>query len=482
MIRPMTQSPQDLFAAAVAAHQAGGLADADALYSAVLRLAPAHAPSLNNRGDVRNRQGRFAEALADLDRALALAPDDAAAHNNRGVALRGLQRRDEARAAFTAALAHNPALVDARLNLANTHLDARDHAGARAILDGILAEQPDHLTARFNRAKVLTEAGAFDAAVEDYDAVIAAGRSHASEATLAKGLIRLRQGDFAAGWPLYEARWSADAVPRHDQVPVWRGEDIAGKTILIHGEQGFGDTIQFARYIPRVRARAARVHVVLQQDLEKALAPVLRGCTVHHPGASLPAFDTYSLLMSLPLAFGTRLDTIPADIPYVVAPPALAPASPGRPRIGLAWAGRPTHVNDRNRSLALAALAPLLGADAEFHALQKDIPGHDRAALARLNVVTHELGDFFDTARLIAAMDMVVSVDTAVAHLAGAMAKPVHILLPFTADFRWLLGRSDSPWYPTARLYRQHRPGDWSRAVDDVAAAIKNPGGQGLRG
>jgi Tfp pilus assembly protein PilF len=391
----------------------GRHAEAAALYGQALAIEPGRAGTLVNLGNALQAQDRPLEAIELYDRALALAPRLAQAHNNRGNALRALNRHAEAIAAFGRALEINPELADAHLN---------------------------------------------------------------------EGLARLGIGDFAAGWPKYEWRdRRAAAAPRPaSPAPRWRGdEQLAGKVILLHAEQGLGDTIQFLRYAPLVARKGARVIAEVQQPL-KALAEGLRGVErVIAQGDPRPAFELQCSLLSLPLAFGTRLETIPAEIPYLAAAPeriAQWRARLGEQRafrVGIVAAGRPGHRNDRNRSMPMARLAGALLApdELELVSLQPALDERDARALgSRAGFVSlaGQLKDFSDTAAVVSLMDLVVSVDTAVAHLAGAMGKPVWILLPHSPDWRWLLEREDSRWYPSARLFRQAQIGDWQPVLERV--------------
>jgi hypothetical protein len=324
------------------------------------------------------------------------------------------------------------------------------HAEAAACFDEALRVAPDSALAQFNKATHL-----------------------------------LLMGDFAKGWPLYESRWrKPDQHGKRDfEAPLWLGESkIAGKTILLHAEQGLGDTIQFCRYVPMVEALGAKVVLEVPPSL-KTLMTMLPGTrSLVARGEMLPLFDLHCPIMSLPLAFGTRLYTIPHNVPYLSATPQAADrwqsrlGPKHRPRIGLVWSGTQKHKNDQNRSLPLAALAPLLSLDMEFHALQKELRPDDRAYIAvGAPVAFHgdDLRDMNDTAGLTTAMDLVISVDTSVAHLAGALGKPVSILLPFTPDFRWLLTREDSPWYPSAWLIRQPAIGDWASVIGRVVDYVR---------
>jgi hypothetical protein len=299
----------------------------------------------------------------------------------------------------------------------------------------------------------------------------------------AEALNRLRLGDFEAGWRKYEWRQQTATVGlglRQFDLPPWIGnEDPAGLRILLHAEQGYGDTLQFCRYAPLLAERGARVILLVQRPLLSLLRGLAR-VDVRADGDALPEFDRHCPLMSLPFAFRTRVDNVPAEVPYLRADPArasrwkdlLGPRS--RPRVGLVWSGNVRHEKDRERSLPLRMLAPLFETGAEFVGLVRDIRERDRADLAlfALRPLGEQVSDFADTAALIDNLDLVITVDTSVAHLAGAMAKPTWILLDSRPDFRWMLDREDSPWYPTARLLRQRAPGDWTGVVERVAAEL----------
>ena len=383
--------------------------------TAALALQPDHPEALANRGAALRMLGRIEEALADYDRAIAAAPDSADAHNNRGVALAALNRHREAIAAYTRAL----------------------------------ELRPGYDRARFNRAT-----------------------------------SRLTLGDFEEGLRDHEARWTGSEAHRGKRVlpgREWDGrEDLAGKTLLGYSEQGLGDTIQFARYATLAARRGARVVL----EVHAPLVPLLRGvegvAAAVALGDELPSFDLHCALMSLPLAFGTKLATIPAAVPYVHARDAEVARwrdklRDGKARrIGFAWSGNRTQRNDANRSLALSRMAALASPDRTLVAVQTDIRDADHASLKALGIRSFagELRDFADTAALVASLDLVISVDTAPAHLAGALGKPVWVLLAFSPDWRWLLGREDSPWYPTARLFRQPRIGDWDTVIQEVAGEL----------
>jgi Tfp pilus assembly protein PilF len=421
---------------------------------------------------------RFDEALAAYDDGLRLAPGDVALRNGRGVALLELCRPAEARDEFVRALAADPGCLDALGNLGNALFKLNRPEEALAAYDRALKIVPDNAQLLTNRAIALRRLDRPREALSSAVRAIAAQPSFAP-ARFVDASVRLYLGDFASGWRGYEWRRGGAFTPQRRKVaaPLWLGEQsLAGKTILLHAEQGFGDTIQFVRYAPLIAAHGARVLLEVQPPLVRLVSKMPGIETVLGRGAQLPPFDFHCPLPSLPLAFGSVLETIPASVPYL-APPDRVGYWHGRlprrrPLIGLAWAGERAHDNDINRSMRLEALAPLLDlADVQFVSLQHDVRETDAPLLAqRADVVSigGQFTDFADTAAAIAALDLVIAVDTAVAHLTGALGKPLFLLLPFAADFRWLRERADSPWYPTARLFRQPRFGDWAGAVEAV--------------
>jgi tetratricopeptide (TPR) repeat protein len=354
---------------------------------------------------------RFDEAIACHDQALRIEPHIVGAHLNRGTAMLKLSRLQDALDSYTEALARDP--VNAEIN--------------------------------FNAA-----------------------------------ITRLCMGDYREGWRLYEHRWDTKHFAGHRRnylQPMWRGEDINGKIVLLHAEQGMGDVIQFVRYAPLVAARGAEVILAVPHPLKVLAATVPRVSLVLAHGDALPVFDLHCPLLSLPLAFGTELDTVPANIPYLrpfaerVA--AWRPHLPdnGRVRVGLSWAGNPDFANDRHRSIALECFAKLFGVPGiDYVSLQKDVSPTQVALLEQhgISQLGQQFEDYADTAAVVAMLDLVVAVDTSVAHLAGAMGKVTALLLPFSPDWRWLLDRADSTWYPSMRLFRQTTIGDWDEPVERV--------------
>lgn len=454
-------------------------AEAADSYARVLALNPQHIDALFGLGNTLQALQRFDQALTCFDRLLALKPGAVEVLNNRGNALWQLRRAAEALASFDAALAIDPDSALIHNNRGNTLLDLNRPADALASFERALALKPDYADALVNRANALRDLNRSREAIASCDAALALNPDMA-DAHWNKGLEQLLLGDFANGWPNYEWRWRrAGADTRDFSAPQWRGEALAGKTILLHAEQGFGDSIQFLRYLPLVAAKGARIILELPDSLMPLLGSRDGVAAIVSRGQSLPPFDLHCPLMSLPLAFGTTLATIPAAVPYLQAPPERVAAWRAQlprnavPRVGLVWSGKPSHRNDHNRSLAFARLAPLLAqANVEFVSLQRDVRDTDKAALENAAILRPDFADFADTAAVIETLDLVVAVDTAVAHLAGALAKPLWLLLPFCPDWRWMLDRADCPWYPSARLFRQPRPGDWDSVIKGLCEAL----------
>jgi len=440
---------------------------------------------LYNRGMTLHQLKRLDEALASYDRALALWPDNAEVLCNRGMTLHQLKRFDEALASYDRALALRADYADALHNRGTTLHELKRLDEALASYDRALAVRPDNAGALNNRGVALFELKRLDEALASYDRALALQPDYA-ETHFNKSMVLLFKGDFAAGWQEYEWRRKDRRLEpfRPDfEKPLWLGQtEIADKTILLHSEQGFGDTLQFCRYVPLVAGRGARVLLEVPPPLRELMANLPGVARVISASDKLPYFDLYCPLLSLPLAFGTRLESIPANTPYLAAPAesirrwSLALGPRRRPRIGLAWSGKPTQKNDANRSMQLRSLLPLLDVDADFVSLQKDVRAEDAMVLKDRGDLVHladSLDSFTDTAAVISNLDLVISVDTAVGHLAGALAKPVWFLLAFLPDFRWLLGREDCPWYPTARLFRQNARGDWSEVIGRVAVELE---------
>ena len=458
--------------------------EALAAYGEVVALAPDNVDAWRRRATIQRLRGDDAGALESLDQVLAARTDDPAIRIEHADLLQGAGRYEAALAGYDRALASDPAAVRAWSNRGVALQELNRPAEAIESYDRALALAPGFVDALVNRGTALRELNRLGESLASLGAAVQAAPDSAP-AQVNLGVSQLLSGDLPAGFRGHEARWQVEpnrSLARGFTQPVWLGEaDIAGRTLLLHGEQGFGDTIQFCRYAALAKARGARVVVEVQPAL-KALMRSLEGVDVLvGRGEALPAFDLHCPMMSLPLAFGTTLETIPAAPSYLAPPPErlaawtdAVPASAAL-KLGVVWFGKPTHRNDRNRSLSLDRLVGALPPGAEVFSLQDRARDEDAATLAahpRIRRFEGRLNDFADTAALASMMDLVVSVDTSAAHLAAAIGRPTWVLLPFSPDWRWLLGRVDSPWYPTVRLFRQPAIGDWDTAMDELRAAL----------
>ena len=433
-----------------------------------------------NLGYALQQLGQLEEALVAFSQAVSLMPDDLDAVMSRGRVRASLGQFESAAADFAKATRLVPQSPDAWNNLGNVLLDLARETEAIAAYDKALALRPNFVQVLFNKGKALGALERYAEAAAAYESALALNPQY-EEAKWHLSWVKLVLGDFAQGWPLFEARWTVPQLGnqrRYPQLVQWLGkESIAGKSILLYAEQGLGDTLQFCRYVPVLQALRARVSLAVQQPLVSLLAGQWPDVPVAESFADVSGFDLATPLMSLPLALGTTLETIPASVPYIQVTNAAPAAASGRPRVGLVWSGSAGHKNDKNRSMALSVLAPLFELPVDWVCLQPDVRESDRAWLAaHPEVVLNQpaLTDFAETADIIAGLDWVVTVDTAVAHLAGALGKAVWLLLPTGPDYRWLLERTDSPWYPTARLFRQSTRSDWAGVVQRLGEAIRD--------
>ena len=490
------------------------------LLGQALRVNPANPFTQCNLGTALQALGEWDAALASYDRAVSLKPDYALAYNNRGNVLRSLRRLHEALASFERAIEIQVNFVEAYSNLGNVQGELRlwelalssydkalalrpdfaeGHSNrgsalralsrpgeALASFDKAIAIRPGYAEAHVNRGNVLCELQEFESATAAYNRAIATQKDYAP-AHVSRGLMHLLHGNFERGWADYEWRWrdapsGSSRKARSFSQPLWLGkESLAGKTILLHDEQGLGDSLQFCRYAKLVADEKATVILGVQKPL-LGLMRGLAGVT-HLVTEGLPVtdFDFHCPLLSLPLAFNTRLHTIPAPRGYLSADAAKTALWQTRisctpaPRIGLVWSGSTNHANDHTRSIPLTEMLQFLPRDLQYISLQKHLrPGDDAMLRTQPEIadVAGELHDFTDTAALCQCLDLVITVDTSVAHLNGALGNPTWLLLPFNPDWRWLLKRDDSPWYPTLKLYRQIRPGDWRELLSRVRADL----------
>ncbi len=439
-----------IFSVAFQHHQAGRLGEAERLYRAVLAQVPRHADCLHLLGVIANECGKPEAAARYIAAAIAVAPAIAEYHSNLGETYRTLNRLDDAVASYQAALALKPTLAEAHNNLGIAYQDLNRIDAAIACYGAAIAckAPEDYIEAEWNRALAL-----------------------------------LLAGDYAEGFKAYDWRWR---VPKLPKLPVglpqqvWRGEAWTGGPLLLHAEQGFGDTIQFARFIPEIAGRGP-VLLAVERELVSLIRTLPDCPPVLVKGDPLPPIAAHCPLMSLPQALGVTLATLPAPRQYLSADPAqtarfkmVLGRKPGF-HVALTWRGRPDHANDRRRSLPAGLLAGLGGLDGvSFWGVQKGVSDVEMAPLVRsldLDLVSG-LDDFSITAGLLAGMDLVITVDTVIAHLAGALGKPVWLMLPYAGDWRWLTERSDSPWYPSMRIFRQSLPGDWGGVVAEIRVAL----------
>lgn len=478
------------FQQALTFHQRGQLLQAQALYEDILRAQPNHADALHLLGLVAAQTKDPKKAVELIDKAIAIKPDYAQAHSDRGIALQELKQLDAAVASFDKAIAIKPDYAEAYYNrgIALSELNILD--GALESFNQAIALKPDYAKAYANRGLLLQSLKQFDRALASYELAIAA-RSDYAEAHFQRAELLLLKGDYLQGWNLYEWRWKTRFRDRKPpllvEYPLWTGEqNIVGKTILVHPEVGFGDYIMFARYIPQIEQLTARVIVYAPAPL-MSLFSMLDQVRVIEQGQPLPHIDLQCPIMSLPAAFKTTLDTIPADVPYLKVPMATQTCwhnklnKPDKLRIGLMWSGERNRNIDENqlrkRSIPLEYLIPLFDPSFEFHSLQKEIMINDYKTLSVLKSINQhclELNDFSDTAALIQEMDLVISIDTSVAHLAGALAKPLWVILPYASDYRWMNEGEKTPWYPTARLFRQKIVGGWPDVIQEVRSELLN--------
>ncbi len=481
-------------------------------------IRPVQADVFYHRGVCLYGLARWEEAAESYRKAIEIAPQDHETHNKLGTVLRDLRSFDEAHKHFQSAIGIKSDFVPAINNLGITLLDLRRFEEALCVFDRALLQSPDLAELHCNKANALKALGRFDEALGCFDRAIdlkpdyaeahnnrgdclddmmrvvealfsyrnaLALRPDYAEAHWNLAINRLRVGDFKTGWAEGEWRWKCPALRlwrRDFDQPLWLGaEPIEDKILLLHDDQGRGDAIQFLRYVPLVAARGARVVLEVDRSLYELCSGLKGVSRIVFKGDALPAFDFHCPLGSLPLAFDTTLNTIPSVTPYLSVDDDGTGwkerlGSMNAPRVGLVWAGNPAHRNDRNRSIPLETLLPLLDVEARFFSLQKDVRPYDQAVLREhreIHDLGNELGSFAETAAVIQNLDLVISVDTSVAHLAGALGRPVWIFLPYVPDWRWLLMRRDSPWYPTARLFRQSETREWQSVVHQAMVALQ---------
>jgi tetratricopeptide (TPR) repeat protein len=443
------ENAKQVFLAATQRHQAGDNDAAMKLYMRALELYPPFVDAYNNIGVILRAQEKLPAAAACFRRALSIRATNAAVLSNLGNVLWQMLRFEEAAAAFHRSLELEPTRPETLHNLGLLRHSMGEFPGAVECFDKSLAIKDGNVDVLWDRS-----------------------------------LTRLVMGDFDRGWPEYEIRWRLKQnPPRRFPFPLWEGQESRALSLLVHHEQGLGDSIQFCRYLPMVAPRVGRLVFECQAELARLLTCLPGVAEVIPSGRQAPACDYHVPLLNLPRFFRTGFDNIPAAVPYLQPPAGVTAPTVHRPAgtklaIGIVWAGKPSHNNDKNRSTTLdrflLCLADLPGV--ALYSLQKGLRTADIQTIGAQALVTDigsKLKDFAETAALLPQLDLIIAVDTAVVHLAGALGIPTFVLIPFTPDWRWLRGRDDTPWYPTLRLFRQPKPREWDSVFDRIRAAVQ---------
>jgi tetratricopeptide (TPR) repeat protein len=464
----------------------GQLDEAIVCFRAAIVQMPNQAELHNNLGDALQKRGQLAEAIAAYRKAIELNPSLAEAYNNLGTALKEQEQFADAEKCYRRAVELRPAYAEAQSNLATALKEDGKLEEAVASYRRAVALMPDFAEAQHGLGTALRELGEIDEALICYDRAIALKPDFA-EAHFSRACVKLLKGDFAAGWKEYQWRWKTkQLVAWNFSQPLWDGGSLVGKTILLHAEQGLGDTLQFVRYAPLVKRLGAKVIFECQRGLMKLIASCAGLDQLIGAGDELPAFDVHAPLLTLPAIFGTTLETIPANVPYLFADPVLVEhwrerlADIQGLRIGINWQGRAGRGAFRRRDIPVECfqrLAELPGV--RLISLQKRSEVQsprskvgDRPEIVDLGQIDEENGAFMDTAAIMMNLDLVITSDTSVAHVAGSLGLPVWVLLPKVAEWRWLLGGYNCPWYPTMRLFRQAIAGDWGALCDEVRETL----------
>lgn len=432
-------------------------------------------------GSLLLNMGLIEESLKACEQALQIDPSDSIAQTNTVYLLMRMGRLDEAESRCRGMLNFVPWTSDLGLALSECLIRKGDLEQASEILQGLINQEPENIKARNLKGLVHLQQGNMREIRKELERRL--DHSTGISIDYERACLNLRFGEMPCGWKQYESRWNipefAVCEQRYEQ-PRWEGEPFVGKTLLLYWEQGFGDTLMFLRYVSGVKRLGGRVLLAVQSDLADLAATCAGVDEIIPHGANIPPFDLQLPLMSLPAVFSTELNSIPADIPYLHVPArvpnlqAIAEklnASDGRLSAGLVWSGRTTHKNDKQRSIPAGHLLPLASLPGiAWFSFQ--VGGPAEPPFTAIEQLAPLLSNFSDTAFAISHMDLVITVDTAVAHLSGAMGIPTFLLVPALPDWRWLMGRDDSPWYPTMRIYRQSIPGDWEGVIEKVLADL----------
>ena len=478
--------PQSLNGLGVVAIHANRLDAAEQYLRRAIAIWPNDPAFHNNLSEVYRRQERWDEAIACCRRAIELAPRAAQLHNNLGVLEKQVKRYEAALASLQRAVELDPRGGHIHYNLANLYCEMHRLSEAESSFRRALEFTPDSFDVHNNLANVLEVQGRWSEALEHLEAALRANGSYA-QAHRNRALIRLLMGNFAEGWPEYEWRWQVPGTRQLDFPRArWNGESLEGRTILLCAEQGLGDTLQFIRYAALVQERGGRLTVQCPGMLHPILSRTAGIDRFAAAEGSAERFDCYAPLMSLPAIFGTTLETVPAKIPYLFADPLRvarmreALSTVGELKVGINWQGSQGFAGDFYRSVPLSSYAPVAQVEGiKLYSLQRGFGREQLAAVADRWQIT-DFGDefdrdgaFMDSAALMINLDLVITTDTAIAHLAGGLGVPVWVALQFSPNWRWLLDRADSPWYPTLRVFRQPRFGDWSHVFHQIAAELQ---------
>jgi tetratricopeptide (TPR) repeat protein len=484
VLRENPSQTQAIFGTAEIAKQLGKYQIAYQLLCQVIQLNPRHAKAFECRGNLSQIMGRSQDAINDFSKCIILKRQTAGIYNSRGIAFAHLGNFDQAIADFSDAIDHESTLADAFYNRALAYRKKGKYASAIKDYTKTIYLKSDHFQAYNNRGLAHRELRQYSEAIIDFEKCTKINPSF-HDAYWNAGLCLLAIGNYKKGWALYEHRWASSSFTsphRNFSAPLWLGNDnLCGKTILIHSEQGFGDTIQFCRYVPLIEALRCNVILEVEAELLSLLNSISSSIQIIEKNATPPHFDFHCPLMSLPLAFGTLPESIPGNGAYLSVEQARAAwwraklGEKKRPRIGLSWRGNAAHPNDHNRSIQLYEILGELSQDLDWFCLQKDLSKDEKRLIKISNKIqcfSSVIGDFADTGALLTELDAILCVDTSVAHLGGALDTPVYLLLPYIADFRWQSEGTTTPWYQSLKLYRQGPDRGWREPLKNAQKAM----------
>jgi tetratricopeptide (TPR) repeat protein len=476
---------EDIIQSALEHHQEGNLCEAERLYKDILRVHPENSDAWHLLGVLLSQTGDYNASISHINKSLEYNPVNAGAYNNLGISYQGKNQLEDAINCYRKAMQLDPDLIDAYYNLGAVFQDMGQPEEAIIWYRKALQLNPHLINAYYNLGIALRDKGNTDEAVKCYQKTLQYDPDNAA-AHFNMSLVLLLSGNFKEGWKEFAWRWRVKDFSHHTFLqPEWYGSDITGQRILLYAEDGYGDTIQFIRYVALVKNRGAKIIVECQRELVSLLDKIAGIDNVLAHGEKLPEFDLHCSLLRLPSVFDTTLKNIPLSIPYITVDSILVTKwkniihqDNSRIKIGLVWSGSLREGKLRHRSCSLDTYSPLAEFDnVTFYSLQKGEAAKEAKNPPRgMKFVdyTEELNDFSDTAALIENLDLVISVDTAVAHLAGSLGKPAWTIVSFPPDWRWLLKREDSPWYPTMKLFRQSSPGDWEPVIESVSRELES--------